>query len=361
MVAPMITKTLGILGGGQLGRMSALAAARLGIQTVIFTPEENSPASQVTNQTIVAPYDNKAALTEFAALCDSISYEFENIPVETVEFLMTLKPVHPDTELLKVAQDRLTEKKFLNEIGISTARWFKLGSEEELHVKLQEWGADECIIKTSRFGYDGKGQIKYNKSQKLSVSIENLKGELIVEELIQFEEELSVIIARDTFKNIISYGPVLNEHQNHILHKTFSPAPFSNEIKTNAISMGKNLAEKINLTGLLTLELFLKKDGTLLANEIAPRTHNSGHYSIDACNVSQFENHVRAVCGLPVVQPIQTAPAEMLNLIGDDAENIEPYLNQPNACVHLYGKDDIKSGRKMGHITFIKPNQEDQS
>ena len=352
-------KTIGIVGGGQLGRMSALAAARLGLNCVIYTPESGSPASQVCDQTVVAPYDDAVSLKRFASMVDVITYEFENIPVETIEILKQEKPVYPDSNLLDISQDRISEKSFLNDIGIPTARWVKVEDEEKLHATLEEWESEACIIKTCRFGYDGKGQIKYNKSQKLSVAIENLHGDLIAEEIVDFSDELSVITARDYGKNIVSYGPMLNIHKNHILHKTITPAPFAQDTADQAIEMAEKLAEKLDLTGLLTLELFLTRDGRLLANEIAPRTHNSGHWSIDACAVSQFENHIRAVAGLPVAPPAPICPSEMLNLIGDDINTIDRYLTQSGACVHLYGKDSAKPGRKMGHITFLNPTNED--
>jgi 5-(carboxyamino)imidazole ribonucleotide synthase len=349
--------TLGILGGGQLGRMSALAAARLGIRTVIFTPENNSPASQVSDKTIVAEYENKNALAEFAALVDIISYEFENIPVETVSYLKSLKPVFPDENLLNISQDRLKEKQFLNDIGIQTARWTKVTNETALHVTLEEWKASETIIKTARFGYDGKGQIRYNKSQKLSdaiLSLGSTEGNLIAEEIINFKYELSVITARDQDGNMVSYGPMLNDHKNHILDTTTVPAPIDNTVAQEAIQKAETLANEINLRGLLTVEYFVTNDNTLLANEIAPRTHNSGHWSIDACTVSQFENHVRAVCGLPVAPIGRHSDAIMKNLIGEDVLTYKDHLTEEKTCIHLYGKQDIKTGRKLGHITFLK-------
>lgn len=364
MVRSMQNMTLGILGGGQLGRMSAMAAARLGIRVIIYSPEENSPASQVSAATIIAPYDDQNALQDFAVRCDVISYEFENIPVSTVKALKNMgTPVFPDENLLEIAQDRLKEKAFLNEIGIPTARWTKLESQEQLDQTLQKWDAQAAIIKTARLGYDGKGQFKYKKSQKLDVSIlENIgKGQdYIIEDIVPFKDEISVITARDHNKNMASFGPMLNQHKDHILDKTFFPAPLNDTVKERAIAMAENLATKIDLRGLLTLELFLTEDDQLLANEIAPRTHNSGHWSIDACACSQFENHVRAVCALPALPPQPYADAQMLNLIGEDAANIDTYLTQENACIHLYGKDTIKPGRKMGHITFLNSNKRDK-
>lgn len=350
----MRNKILGILGGGQLGRMSAQAASQLGIDVVIFTPEENAPASAVSKKTICANYDDKDALTHFSELVDIITYEFENIPIETVDFLTSLKPVFPDKKLLEVSQDRIIEKSFLKDIGIDTTRWKKYKSEETITDALKEWKSNQLILKTARFGYDGKGQVKYDSSDSIIDTVNKLNGDIIVEEIIDFSCEISVICARDVNKNSIVYGPMLNAHKNHILHKTTIPSGISDELTAQSISMVKKLAEKIDLQGVLTLELFVTKDGRLLANEIAPRTHNSGHWSIDACLHSQFDQHVRSVCGLPVVEPNIHSDAEMLNLIGDDIGKIEQYLLKPNAYVHDYGKVNTRAGRKMGHVNFLK-------
>lgn len=346
--------TLGILGGGQLGRMSAMAASRLGIKTIIFTPEENSPASQVSYKTILSPYDSKEALKDFAEQVDYISYEFENIPVETVEYLKTLKPVYPDTSLLEISQDRIKEKSYLNSIDIPTARWRALKSAKDLIAAFDDWGVNEVIIKTTRFGYDGKGQARISRSSNFDTIKMKFKNHpLIIEEIIPFECEISVITARDINGKMASYGPMLNEHENHILSKTTVPAKIDPILAAQAVNLTENLAKHIDLKGILTLELFVTKDGKLLANEIAPRTHNSGHWSIDACACSQFENHVRAVCGLPIAPIGRHSNAEMLNLIGDEITTVKDYISQENACIHDYGKQDIRAGRKMGHITIL--------
>lgn len=349
--------TLGILGGGQLGRMSAIAAANLGIDVHILTPEENAPASRVSAHTIVADYEDESALSKFAENINIISYEFENIPVKTIEYLKGLKPVYPDSSLLEVSQDRIAEKSFLNDIGIETTRWKKFEDETQLKNTLSEWNEKKAIIKTTRFGYDGKGQVKYNIEESINDTIRTLNGELIIEEIVDFECEISVIIAKDVHNNVITYGPMLNQHKNHILDRTYVPSGIKPEIEFKAIKMAQTLAEKIELRGVLTVEFFVTKDGRVLANEIAPRTHNSGHWSIDACAHSQFENHIRTVCGLPALPPERHSDAEMLNLIGADVENLETYYKQENACVHHYGKHDIRGGRKMGHVTFLKKKE----
>lgn len=337
-----------------MGRMSAQAASRLGIDVVIFTPEENSPASRVAAKTICADYDDKEALKTFVENVDIVTYEFENIPVETVQFLNTIKPVFPDEKLLEVSQDRIAEKSFLNKIGIDTTRWKHYSGEDSLNSALNEWNAETAILKTTRFGYDGKGQIKHSRGDNINDTAQQLNGEIIIEEMVNFDCEISVICARDAEKNMVVFGPMLNDHKNHILHITTVPAGISNELSDKSISMVKTLAEQIDLQGVLTLELFVTKDGRLLANEIAPRTHNSGHWSMDACAHSQFDLHVRTVCGLPVVDPNRHSNGKMLNLIGDDINLIREYIDKPNAIIHDYGKQEVREGRKMGHINFIQ-------
>jgi len=353
----MKTKTLGILGGGQLGRMSALAAARLGISCVIFTPEENSPASQVAQKTIVADYTDERALREFSETVDVISYEFENIPVETITFLQNLKPVYPDEKLLNVAQDRIVEKTYLNNSQIPTTRWAAIKTTEDIEKAFKDWNSSEAIIKTTRFGYDGKGQARISRDTDLETVWSQFKNQaLIMEEIVDFDCEISVIIARDINGNSEIYGPMVNDHKNHILDRTTMPCPLDKSIQDKAKDAILKLADDLNLIGVMTLELFVTKEGEILANEIAPRTHNSGHWTIDACAVSQFENHVRTVCGLPAAPAGRHSDCEMINLIGDDAkdENIQHYLNKENTCLHLYGKQDIRDGRKMGHVTILK-------
>lgn len=347
---------LGILGGGQLGRMSALAAANLGIEVHIFTPEDASPASFVAAKTVVADYKNESALKDFASGVDIITYEFENIPVETLAFLKRFRPVFPDVSLLQVSQNRIDEKSFLNKIGISTTRWAIIQSSTDVKAALANWNADACILKTVRFGYDGKGQAKVHSTDDIDSIRNGLSGEiLIAEEIVDFQCEISMIIARNAQGETTTYGPMLNDHRNHILHTTTVPSGLPDDLCARAVDNVRKLADKIDLVGVLTLEMFVTKQGVLLANEIAPRTHNSGHWSIDACAHSQFDNHVRAVCGLPLGHSARHSDAQMLNLIGDDIEKMPEYLATPNACPHHYGKAEARPGRKMGHVTFLKP------
>lgn len=335
--------------------MSAQAANKLGIATVILTPEEDSPASQVADATIIAPYEDQNALKDFADQVDFISYEFENIPVETVRFLQNLKPTYPDDKLLEVAQDRIIEKTFLNDHDIPTANWKAVRSASDIKNTLEEWSSDKCIIKTTRFGYDGKGQVFIHAKDEAEAAWEKLNTDIVIaEEVIDFECEISVIVARDYEGHMETYGPCMNEHKNHILDKTTVPVSLPDGLEAKAIDATKALAEAVHLRGVLALEMFVTKDGRILANEIAPRTHNSGHWTIDACDVSQFENHVRTVCGLTAAPAGRHSDALMINLIGDDVQDLEQYETQEKACVHLYGKHDIRAGRKMGHVTILK-------
>ncbi|MCE7885894.1 MAG: 5-(carboxyamino)imidazole ribonucleotide synthase [Alphaproteobacteria bacterium PRO2] len=350
----MEAKTLGILGGGQLGRMSAMAARKLGIRTVIYTPEKDSPASQIAHETIVGAYEDRESLEKFSEKVDVISYEFENIPVETVEYLTNFKPVYPEKNVLEVAQDRIREKSFLNSIGIATARWEEAKNAKNVDNIVEKWGKTSCILKTARFGYDGKGQSHYTLGDDLDATWRSLNSDrIIVEEIVDFTSEISVIVGRDRFGKTVTFGPMMNEHKRHILHKTTFPADIAAPIAAQSIAMTEKLAQQMNLRGVVTLEMFVTKDGQILANEIAPRTHNSGHLTIDACDVSQFEQHVRTVCGLPALNP-SCRPAEMLNLIGDDIKIIPGYEGKPGTFIHLYGKLESRPGRKMGHITMLK-------
>ncbi|MBI4031067.1 MAG: 5-(carboxyamino)imidazole ribonucleotide synthase [Proteobacteria bacterium] len=356
------SKTLGILGGGQLGRMSALAAARLGILVHIYSPEADCPAGQVAARTFTSAYDDKKALKAFAESVDAVTCEFENIPVETIRFIQKTKPVYPDDRLLETAQDRIREKKFLNDIGIPTTRWTVVRSAADVDKFVSGTGNREYILKTARFGYDGKGQTSGRADHDDSkAKIKSLNSDsIIIEEPVDFSCEISVIVARDKLSQTAIYGPMLNEHNNHILAKTIVPAPIPNHMAEKAQDMARLLADAVDLVGVLTLEMFITRDGRILANEIAPRAHNSGHWTIDACAVSQFEQHVRTVCGMPVGLPARHSDAVMINIIGDDVKKLAPYYEMKHACVHLYGKREVRAGRKMGHVTILKPIDENE-
>jgi 5-(carboxyamino)imidazole ribonucleotide synthase len=355
-----IPKTIGILGGGQLGRMAAVAAARLGMRVCVYTDEENSPASQIVPFTFVGKYDDKMKLQAFAESVDAITYEFENIPVETIRFLQKFKPVYPDDRVLEIAQHRMREKKFLNDIGIPTTRWAPIYKAGDITKAMNDLGFDGGILKTARFGYDGKGQVSIGRHDDVKAAFKDLKtDEAILEEKVDFSCEVSVIIARDKVSQMALYGPILNEHKNHILARSTVPAPIPPDLAKKARNLTQLLAEAIDLVGVLCLEFFVTRDGRLLANEIAPRPHNSGHWTIEACSCSQFEQQVRTVTGMQVGGPNRHADAVMINLIGDDVNRINKYLEQPNAAVHLYGKLEAREGRKMGHVTMIDRFRDD--
>jgi 5-(carboxyamino)imidazole ribonucleotide synthase len=349
-----MAKVLGILGGGQLGRMSALAAAQIGVHTIIFCPEKGCPASYVSAGTYFAEYTDQKALKEFAEMVDVISYEFENIPLDTVRYLEQFKPVYPDARALEVSQDRGIEKKFLNDIGIPTTRWMLVNEVSNIEKVAEEWNVDSFILKTCRFGYDGKGQHRYKKGENVDTLWESLGGvPLIAEECVSFEQEISMIIARDKLGQIAVYGPMENEHRDSILHKTSVPVHLSEELEKQAHKDAHLLAEAIDLVGVLALEMFVTQDRRILANEMAPRPHNSGHWTMDACAVSQFENHVRTVCGYTVGGATRHSDAVMRNLIGDEIDEAPKLMEMENTCVHVYGKSEARPGRKMGHVTML--------
>jgi len=347
--------TIGILGGGQLGRMIALAAAPMGYRCHIFCPERDSPAAQVSAVTTVAAYDDRAALAHFANSVDVITWEFENIPAATVEFLEALKPVRPNGRALRVSQNRLEEKNFLNDVGVPTTAYAGAASAASLEAAVRHIGMP-CLVKTVTEGYDGKGQIRVDATTNLANAWERLKArEAIVERMVDFDMECSVIVARGTDGTCVAFTPGENYHANGILDTTLVPARMPEAKLQQAEAIGRHVAEKLELVGLLCVELFVTKDGRLLANEIAPRPHNSGHWSIDACMTSQFEQLVRAICGLPLGSVERLANAEMKNLIGEEVAQWRKAITDPVAKVHLYGKTEIRAGRKMGHITRVLP------
>ena len=348
--------TLGILGSGQLGRMSALAAAELGIKVHIYGPDKDSPAELVSAKSFVGSYTDKKKLRAFANSVDVVSYEFENVPVETARFIQKIKPVYPDDKLLEIAQNRITEKKYLNYIGIPTTKWAPIYSPKDLKQEAQNLGSKSYILKTTRFGYDGKGQTIHKVGDSPKRSFNKLNSdELILEEMVDFKCEISIIIARDRYGKSAIYGPIENVHKSHILHTSTYPAKIDSKVQAKAKRVAKKLADSVGLIGVLGLEMFVTKKGDILANEIAPRTHNSGHWTIDACAVSQFEQHVRTVCGLPVGNPTPHSAAVMTNLIGNDVNKVKQYYETKGACIHIYGKSETRNGRKMGHVTVLKP------
>ena len=350
-------KKLGIIGGGQLGRMMANAASELGILVYIFTPEENSPASQVAHKTVFADYSNTEELLKFANEVDIITFEFENIPYESLELLEKTKPVYPSANILKISRNRVREKSFINEIGLETAEFRPVTNLEELQTATTELGLP-AILKTSELGYDGKGQIVIKPEDDLQLVWKNLgSNDAILEKFVDFQMELSVIVARYR-EEARSFVAVQNIHKNHILDITIAPAPIGQELAKEAEIIATKIAEKLDLRGLLAVEMFLTRDNKILVNELAPRPHNSGHWTMDACLTSQFEQAIRAVCGLPLGNEGRFCNASMKNLIGNDVLDAEKYLKMENAKLHLYGKSEVREGRKMGHVTILDLEEE---
>ena len=347
--------TIGILGGGQLGRMLVLAAARLGFRCHVFCPDSHSPAFDVVRSVTEADYLDMAALDRFAADVDVVTYEFENVPAETATFLSARKPVLPDPKVLATTQDRLTEKEFVKALGIGTAKFARVDSADGLIAALGIVGKP-AVLKTRRFGYDGKGQIMIRDGADPAM-FDELGGQAqILEAFVPFEREISVVAARGHDGEIESFDVIENEHEDHILKTSRVPANVSPAVAAEARRVAEKIAEAFDYVGVLAVEMFVVKDGAghaVLVNEIAPRVHNSGHWTIDGASVSQFEQHIRAVAGLPLGKPIRRGRIEMTNLLGDDVKDTPKWLATPGAAVHLYGKSAVRPGRKMGHVTQV--------
>lgn len=349
-------RIVGMLGGGQLGRMAALAGAPLNIRTHVLCPEANPPASHVTDLFTNVNYNDYSALDKFIEQVDTVTYEFENIPVETIEYIEKKRPVYPSPKVLAIAQDRLVEKGFFKDSGLPVTRFAPASSADDIRAVMAQWGADACIVKTTRFGYDGKGQSFVRGAAQADDAFAKLKSDLIIiEEVVNFDCEISAIVARDQFGAKGCYDIGRNEHKDHILHTTTVPSDLPVAVLDKAKALALDLAEKIGLVGVMGVEMFVTRSGGLLLNEIAPRPHNSGHWTIDACLCSQFEQQMRCVAGLPLGSFERIADAVMVNLLGDDIGQVPAYLQRPDAKVHLYGKDEAKPGRKMGHVTLVSP------
>jgi 5-(carboxyamino)imidazole ribonucleotide synthase len=348
--------TIGIVGGGQLGRMSAMAAARLGYRCHILTPEANSPASQVAAATTLAGYDDLDALRRFAGAVDVVTFEFENVSAAGLDLLAALRPVRPSPSVLRISQDRASEKGFINGAGLPTAGWMPVDTREELAKAIDLLGLP-AVLKTTRLGYDGRGQATLRAQADLDAAWERLAPKpLILEAFVDFAFEISVIVARGADGTVVAFDPVENRHANHILDLTLAPAQTTQDILGAASSIATELAIATNLVGLLAVEMFVDRDGQVLVNEIAPRPHNSGHWTIEACPVSQFEMHIRAIAGLPLPPATRHADAVMKNLIGPDDLALWPeILATPGLIPHDYGKAEARPGRKMGHVTRLFP------
>jgi 5-(carboxyamino)imidazole ribonucleotide synthase len=356
--------TIGILGAGQLGRMLAMAAARLGLRTHIFSPETEAPAFDVASATTIGAYEDEAALRRFAATVDVATYEFENVPTSCVDFLAALLPVRPGVRALGVTQDRLVEKTFLSDLGLRTAPFTAVEDAGALVRAVAALGRPS-ILKTRRFGYDGKGQALVREGSNLSALHRGLGGApTILEGFVDFEREVSVIAARGLDGAFAAFDICENQHEKHILARTLVPAGIALATEAAAIAIARQIVEALEYVGVLTVEMFVTREAGglegLVINELAPRVHNSGHWTIDGAQTSQFEQHVRAIAGWPLGDARRRGRIEMRNLIGEDANGWREILSQPDLSLHLYGKMEIRPGRKMGHVTRILPEEAKQ-
>jgi len=349
--------TIGILGGGQLGRMLALAAARLGLRCQIFSPDPESPAFDVVLNATCAEYADVEALEVFANDVDVITYEFENVPASAALVLSARRPVLPDRKILETTQDRLAEKDFITRLGIGTAGYADVSTVSDLREAAMRIGLP-AVIKTRRFGYDGKGQAIIRQGDDLGRAWAELGTKsAILEAFIPFEREISVIAARSSDGNVECFDVTENEHRDHILKISRAPAAIPDLLAEEARAIAGKIATALDYVGVLAVEMFVLANGgtgpKVLVNEIAPRVHNSGHWTLDGASVSQFEQHIRAIAGWPLGKPVRHGPVTMTNLIGDEVNDYEQWLTVPGATVHLYGKGAARPGRKMGHVTHV--------
>ncbi|WP_459556657.1 5-(carboxyamino)imidazole ribonucleotide synthase [Lacunimicrobium album] len=354
--------TIGMLGSGQLGRMFALAARRLGYRVNVYSPDSDSPLGQMADVEFVANYDDLDQIREFARTVDVITYEFENVPAATAQAAEAIVPVRPGQAILEVAQHRVREKSSLRDLGLPVPKFEVIKSVEDLTRAVGVIGTP-CVIKSATTGYDGKGQAVVKADSDLAAVWNSLgTKEAILEQFIEFETEFSMIGARGLDGSFTSYGPIENRHHNHILDVSLMPIAYPESARQTAEDALRTVMAKYDVVGVLCIEFFLTKTGNVIVNEIAPRPHNSGHLTIEACECSQFEQQLRAVCGLPLGSSRQHSPAAMANLLGDVWEQGEPdwakSLENPSSFLHLYGKTDPRVGRKMGHLTYLDQSSE---
>ncbi|GAA6181356.1 5-(carboxyamino)imidazole ribonucleotide synthase [Shimia sp. NS0008-38b] len=344
--------TIGILGGGQLGRMLSVAASRLGYKTCVYEPGADCPASHVANYHFQKSYDDAEALRAFADAVDVITYEFENIPTSALDILEAHCPIHPNRDALRISQDRLTEKHFLQDLGLKTAPFADVTSAETMAEAVASIGAPS-ILKTRRFGYDGKGQARLKTLEDADTALADMAGApALLEGFVDFSHEVSVIAARGLDGQVACFDPGENVHADGILRTTTVPARLTASQRMDAVLLAANILNKLGYVGVMGVELFVTPEG-LIVNEIAPRVHNSGHWTQNGCTVDQFEQHIRAITGLPLGDGQRHSDVVMENLIGDDVDRLPALLNQADTAVHLYGKAETKPGRKMGHVNSI--------
>jgi 5-(carboxyamino)imidazole ribonucleotide synthase len=349
--------TLGMLGGGQLGRMFTQAAQTMGYKVIVLDPDTSSPAGVIAEQHICANYDDEVALAQMAELCDAITTEFENIPASTLAFLEAKTVVHPSSSALNSTQNRNVEKNFITSLGIATAPYAPIRNHDDI-AKIEGNIEFPAILKVATLGYDGKGQVPCTTIEDVYTAFDNLNGkECVLEQRIRLEREISVVLARSQSGDIVSFPVAENVHVNGILHSTTVPSSASSEQENQAIAMASKIAEGLNYVGTMAVEFFVSTDGDIIANEIAPRPHNSGHYTLDACMTSQFEQQVRMLCNLPAGKVDLVSPVVMINLLGDVWGLTQPHwdtlLAHDNIKLHLYGKKEARAGRKMGHFNVL--------
>mgnify|MGYP003117775579 FL=1 len=345
--------TIGILGGGQLGRMLAVAAARLGFRTHIFEPGANPPAGDVAHALTTAGYDDVDALTAFAKSVDIVTFEFENIPTDALDVIENITPIRPNREALRTSQDRLVEKQFLEGLGLTVAPFADIANAADLEAAMTTIGAPS-ILKTRRFGYDGKGQSRLRSADDAAEALADMAGNpAVLEGFVNFTAEVSVIAARSPSGEVACFDPGENVHRDGILHSTTVPARLSAAQRMDAVLLAAKILNALDYVGVLGVELFVTPQG-FIVNEIAPRVHNSGHWTQNGCAVDQFEQHIRAVAGWPLGDGSRYADVVMENLIGDDMDRVPELAKQRDTALHLYGKADVKPGRKMGHVNIVK-------
>lgn len=355
MILP--NSTIGVFGSGQLGRMFAIEARKMGYRVHTFSPDSDTPTGQVADFETAASYDDLDAVGEFARSVDVVTFEFENVPSQTVETAARFVPVHPKGEILHITQNRLREKTFLLQNGFPVTPFRHIRTLDDLKKGGGELGFP-CILKTAGFGYDGKGQAKIRSADDIESAFAGLgNNEAVLEAFVDFEKEVSVVCARDAAGDFAHYGVIENSHASHILDISFAPALVPEKVYANAVEITQSIAERLGYVGTLCVEFFLARGEKLIVNELAPRPHNSGHLTIDACVTSQFEQQLRAVCGLPLGSSEFLRPASMANLLGDIWTHGEPdwaaALTDPRVKLHLYGKQEARKGRKMGHLTAL--------
>ena len=355
--------TLGMLGGGQLGRMFTIAARTMGYEVVVLDPDKESPAGKLATTHICADYADQTALDQIAKSCDAITTEFENVPASTLKALAKTKPVRPGAKAISIAQDRIQEKNFLKDSGFYTAPFAVINSLDDLKNSISKIGTP-AILKVSRFGYDGKGQFGINSESDIEKAWQTLEGEAcVLEQRMPLDIEVSVVLARGTEGEVVTYPVSENIHEGGILDVSVVPARIDNDLETKVINMAKDIATALDYVGIMAVEFFIS-NGKILVNEIAPRPHNSGHYTLDACMTDQFEQQVRAVCGLPLGETTLLSPVVMINMLGDiwhngKAPKWQKLLDHPNVKLHLYGKREARPGRKMGHFNVLSENIDD--